>query len=142
MQLATKKILVVTGIGLGLIGVFLIYFFYNPSSTSDSTFFLSCPLRTVTGFHCPGCGSQRALHQLFNLNFVNAFRLNPFMVLSLPIILYALGLRIYNYLYETHYRVWFFYKKWFIYGYFGLALIYWVLRNLPYYPFYLLAPTE
>ncbi|MFC7356305.1 DUF2752 domain-containing protein [Jejudonia soesokkakensis] len=99
-------------------------------------------MRTITGFHCPGCGSQRALHQLFHLKFLSAFRLNPFMVLSLPIILYALGLRVYNYVNETQYRVWFFYNSWFIYGYFGIAVIYWVLRNLPYYPFYLLAPTE
>jgi hypothetical protein len=82
------------------------------------------------------------MHQLFHLNISTAFRLNPFMVLSLPIILYALGLQVYNYLYETQYRVWLFYKKWFIYGYFGVALIYWVIRNLPYYPFNLLAPTE
>lgn len=128
---------------LGLLlfsGLLSVYYFYNPSSAT--TYFLACPLKTVTGYHCPGCGSQRAIHQLLHLNIYSAFRLNPLMVLSLPLIIYALGLKVYNYIFRSQYRVGLFYSKWFIYGYFGFALLYWVLRNLPYYPFNLLAPTS
>jgi len=134
-----KKPIIVTLVLLAATGLFVVYYKFNPSQGS---IFLSCPWRLATGYHCPGCGSQRAIHQLLHLNVIAAFRLNPFMVLSLPLILYALGLRLWNYLYNTQYRIALFYKKWFIFGYFGLAILYWVLRNLPYYPFNLLAPTE
>jgi len=139
MEHSINRRIIYVLIGLLLFcGVIVIYYTYNPSSAN--TPFLSCPLKTVTGYHCPGCGSQRAIHQLLHLNFYKAFRLNPFMVASLPIIIYALGLRLYNYLFRTQYRVGLFYSKWFIFGYFGLAVLYWVLRNLPYYPFDQLAP--
>lgn len=63
------------------------------------------------------------------------------MVLSLPLIFYGLGLQVYNFIFETNFRVQLFYHKWFIYGYFGMVVLYWIVRNLPYYPFNLLAPT-
>jgi len=59
-----------------------------------------------------------------------------------PIIVYGLGIQIWNFIFETQFRFKLFYSNVFIYGYFGFALIYWVLRNLPYYPFNLLAPSE
>lgn len=64
------------------------------------------------------------------------------MVLSIPLILYGLLVTAWNYVFETQYRIKFFYSKLFIYGYFGLAVMYWVLRNISYYPFNLLAPSE
>ena len=44
----------------------------------------------VTGLECPGCGSQRAFHQLLHLNIASAFRQNPIVVLYLPYILLGL----------------------------------------------------
>lgn len=120
-------------------GLFIIYFTYNPSS---SGFFIPCPFHYFTGYNCPGCGSQRAIHQIFHGNLYGAFRLNPLMVLTLPILIYGLGITSYNFVFSTEYRFKLFYNKIFIYGYFGIAIIYWVVRNLPYYPFNLLAPTE
>lgn len=46
----------------------------------------------VTGFECPGCGSQRAFHQLLHLNIAGAFRQNPIVVLYLPYIILGLYL--------------------------------------------------
>lgn len=120
-------------------GVFFVYTIYNPSQHS---FFIPCPFNYITGYHCPGCGSQRAIHQLLHLNILNALRFNPFLVLSLPVIIYGLGIQIWNFIFETQFRFKLFYSKIFIYGYFGIAVLYWFLRNLPYYPFNLLAPTE
>ncbi len=119
-------------------GFFIIYSFYNPSQHS---FFVPCPFKFATGYHCPGCGSQRAIHQLLHFNIISAFRFNPLMVLSLPLIFYGLGTQAWNFIFETRYRVNLFYSKLFIYGYFGFVVMYWILRNLPYYPFNLLAPT-
>lgn len=36
------------------------------------------------GLRCPGCGSQRAIHELLHLHFGDAFRYNPLVILSIP----------------------------------------------------------
>ena len=48
-----------------------------------------CLFFTFTGFYCPGCGTLRALHQLFNGNVSAAFWLNPLIFLSIPFVAYA-----------------------------------------------------
>lgn len=117
-------------------GVCYLYFKFNPT---EHSFFLPCPLRYTTGLECPGCGSQRAIHQLMHGNFAIAFGLNPLLILSLPLILYGVGIKAYNYVYKTQHRFMLFYSKWFIYSYFSLVLLYWILRNIPVYPFSLLS---
>jgi hypothetical protein len=124
---------------VGLLGgLFFVFYFFNPSQHS---FFLPCPFKLITGYHCPGCGSQRAIHQLAHGNFSSAFGYNPLMVLSLPLLFYGFGIKIWNYLFATQKRAALFYSPIFIYGYFGIVLIYWILRNLPFAPFNLLAPS-
>lgn len=44
-------------------------------------------MRALTGWLCPGCGSQRAIHQALHGNFISSFYLNP---LFLPGVAYAL----------------------------------------------------
>ena len=55
----------------------------NPS---EHRVFPGCPFLTLTGYQCPGCGSQRALHQLIHGNIVQAVALN---FLLLPGLVYA-----------------------------------------------------
>lgn len=128
-----KITLIVSIIG----GIFLIYFLFNPSSHS---FFVPCPFKYLTGYHCPGCGSQRAIHQMLHGNLVSAFRLNPLLTLSLPLIFFGLGTIAWNFIYDTNLRVKLFYSNRFIYVYFGIVLVYWILRNIPFVPFNYLAP--
>ncbi|HMU06792.1 MAG TPA: DUF2752 domain-containing protein [Kaistella sp.] len=59
-----------------------------------SSFFPSCPFKSVTGLDCPGCGSQRAIHELLHLNFKKAFEYNALLVLSIP---YLLLLMVFNF---------------------------------------------
>ncbi len=139
MQPISKRILVVLGGSLSFALLLLVYFNYNPTG---HTFFLSCPFKSLTGYHCAGCGSQRAIHHLLHFRIYSAFRLNPFMVLSLPLVFYGIGTKIYNYIFQEEHRVQLFYKPWFIYGYFVIAIIYWIVRNIPHTPFSYLAPTE
>ena len=63
-----------------IIGAYL-YSQYNPE---DYILFPKCPIYTLTGYKCPGCGSQRALHNLFHGNFLTAFMYNPLMILLIP----------------------------------------------------------
>ena len=128
----SKKILIIALTSLALGGGFLLYYFNNPTNNS---LFLPCPFKLLSGYNCPGCGSQRAIHQLLHGNITSAFQLNPLMVLSLPLIMYGLGTRVYNYVFEASHRVKIFYSNIFIYSYFSVAIVYWVLRNLSIYPF-------
>ena len=120
-------------------GIFLLYYFFNPS---DHSFFLFCPFKYCTGYDCPGCGSQRAIHQLAHGNFSSAYRFNPLMVLSIPLVLYGFGIKVWNYLYSTEHRVKLFYSNFFIYTYFIIVLLFWILRNLPIEPFKHLLPSN
>jgi len=60
-----------------------LYFFIDPSK---SGYFLKCPLKTITGYECAGCGVQRAFHELLHFRFLEAFKLNPLFVISIPFI--------------------------------------------------------
>ncbi|WP_082986980.1 MULTISPECIES: DUF2752 domain-containing protein [Butyricimonas] len=69
---------------VGILGSILvggILFFVNPEY---ATLAPKCPFRWLTGWDCPACGIQRAIHQILHLNFRAAFGYNPFLVVSLP----------------------------------------------------------
>jgi Protein of unknown function (DUF2752). len=87
MDTKQRKIRVTFLIGAILIFL-LIYFLFNPQ---HSIFFPKCPFCTLTGLQCPGCGSQRAIHCLLHLDFVQAFNYNALLVMAIP----YLGLGIY-----------------------------------------------
>ena len=65
----------------------------HPGSVSPTTAVLILTAydddRYVTGLLCPGCGTLRGLHQLLHGHLAAAFRLNPVMVLSLPLLGYV-----------------------------------------------------
>ena len=50
-------------------------------------FYPICFFHKTTGLLCAGCGALRAVHQLLHGHLVTAFRFNPLVILSLPVIL-------------------------------------------------------
>lgn len=48
--------------------------------------FPACPFRSITGLLCPGCGSQRAVHELLHGNIGPAFHANAFLPISIPLL--------------------------------------------------------
>jgi len=113
----------VVGLAAALVVVF---YFLDPNRAG---FLPTCPLHTLTGLYCPGCGATRALHQLAHGHLTAAWRLNPLVVLALPLI-GGLMLRREP---VTIKPVW-------IWVLFGIIAVFGVLRNVPLYPFTLLAP--
>ena len=98
-----------------------------------------CPVHYLTGLHCPGCGSLRAVHQLLHGHLAAALGLNPLMVFSLPLLAYACvvgGFRRLGWSVLPRRRL----PAWMIWSLLGLILAYWVLRNVPVYPLTVLAP--
>jgi hypothetical protein len=62
-------------------GLVVVYSRFNPE---ESPWFPKCIFLQLTGLKCPGCGSQRAIHSLLNLDIAAAFRQNAFLILCLP----------------------------------------------------------
>ena len=56
----------------------------------DSGLMPRCPIKELTGFDCPGCGSQRMIHALLHGDFAGAWRQNPFLIVMIPVMLAAL----------------------------------------------------
>jgi len=101
--------------------------------------FPPCPLRELTGWYCPGCGSLRALHQLLHANFRAAFAFNPLAVISLPFLAYG-GASYTSFQIRGRYLPKCFVPAFWIWTLFAAILIFGIARNLPMRPFNLLAP--
>jgi hypothetical protein len=67
------------GIIGGIAALSVMLFLFDPAT---SMFFGRCPFFTITGLHCPGCGTLRALHQLLHLNISAALQMNPLTVFT------------------------------------------------------------
>jgi hypothetical protein len=78
--------------------------------------------------HCPGCGSLRAVHHLLHGDVVAAFKLNPLMVASLPVLL---ALAVFP-------RIAF--HPWTSKSALVMLVAYAILRNIPHWPWSCLAP--
>lgn len=59
----------------------VVYYFYDPSA---ARFAPRCALRVLTGYDCPGCGSQRALHAALHGHWADAWHYNPFIFFAVP----------------------------------------------------------
>lgn len=119
----------------GVFTLFLLYFF-NPSS---SYLFPPCPFHALTGLHCPGCGSLRALHNLLHGHPIKALGLNPLMILLLPFIAYESIRYFLDGILGVHLPK-IFIPAFYIWIFLGIVVSFWILRNIPFYPFVLLAP--
>ena len=62
----------------------VIYYTLDPALNQ---FFPKCPFYWLTGYKCPGCGSQRAVHYILNGEIVPAFQANPLLVSAIPYII-------------------------------------------------------
>jgi hypothetical protein len=102
-------------------------------------FFPVCPLFSLTGFACPGCGLTRGFHALFHGDLLTALDYNallPFFVLAIglgfvSLVYFALrGHRLRFKLLHPN-ALWVFFVVMIVFG---------VARNLPWYPFSILFP--
>jgi hypothetical protein len=119
------------GIWLLLIAGAIYLFVFEPGRTG---FFPVCLFRLVTGLTCPGCGTTRALHEIMHGHFLEAFMLNPLLLLALPLLLFAFvryslmvlrgGIPRKNALPAPY-----------IYALFFIVVGFWIFRNTPFYPF-------
>ena len=129
-RMADHRLFVVaTWLGLAALSIYL--FVFEPGKTG---FFPICMFRALTGFTCPGCGSTRALHQLLHGHVIEAFMLNPLLLIGLPFLFFALvrhsafvmrGITPRKNVLPAS----------LIYGLFFIILSFWIVRNTSVYPF-------
>jgi hypothetical protein len=119
----------------GLLAAVLLYML-NPSK---SGLFPPCPFHALTGWYCPGCGSLRAIHQLLHGDILAALQFNPLMVLSLPFVIYGLAAEMLKTCLNVRLPVVCLRAYW-IWAIFAVIVLYGIGRNIPYWPFILLAP--
>lgn len=102
---------------------------------------IPCPTYALTGLYCAGCGSSRALQSILHLEFYQAFRYNPLMVVLLPFFALYFGVLAVGYIRyakdivdeKLPFRV--------LYVVVVIVIAYSVVRNIPVFPFHLLQPT-
>lgn len=109
-----------------------LYYRFNPAKYS---FFPKCPFHYLTGWDCPGCGSQRAVNCLLHLDVMGALHQNLLLVTSLPFLAVHFGYRLAGIIRHKDYRWSVIYHPAtpIITGI--IAVTFWVVRNLPFYPF-------
>ncbi len=110
--------------------------YFDPEKVS---FLPVCPLLKLTGFACPGCGLTRGFHALFHGDVVTALDFNAllplygllfgyFFISLVLVVRRGRGLPI-DLL-----------RPAILWTFLGVAVVFTVLRNLPYYPFNALYP--
>lgn len=75
-----RSLVIVLAVALLLVFGF-IYYALDPS---QSGIFPRCPILELTGYKCPGCGSQRAIHALLHGDVLGAFRYNAMLLVAVP----------------------------------------------------------
>ena len=115
----------------------LLYFFID---ARHSQFFPACPFFTLTGLFCPGCGSQRAASSLLHGDLFDAANYNALLVVSTPLILYSAFISVSNIFRSTPVVQKIFYSPLFVKAFLVVVVLFGVLRNVPVYPFTMLAP--
>ena len=109
---------------IAVVVLILVYALLDPASLP----FPRCPFLMLTGFKCPGCGSQRAIHALLHGDVAEAFRYNALLLIAIPWIALCLfaesrrtrNPRLYARL-NAPLLIWLF---------LAMVLIWWVLRNI------------
>lgn len=99
-----------------------------------------CVFHSSSGFHCPGCGFQRAVHRLSKGDLLGAFRLNPLLVVLLPALVYYGLPLLWNLVRHNRYQE-IPMPTWLTSSLAVLIVLFFIARNLPWFPFTLLAPS-
>ncbi|WP_305805302.1 DUF2752 domain-containing protein [Stenotrophomonas sp. YIM B06876] len=135
MLLNTSHKLLLAGTALAVPAGVLLLWSFDPNAAGNP--FPPCMFHAFTGYYCIGCGLTRALHALLHGDLLRAFALNPLGLITLGLIplmtLSSAGWQprwlqpLMGIVMEP--------KLWLV-----LLPAYWIARNLPWFPFTLLAP--
>ena len=121
------KLLIGAAISLVLVAVVFLFYTFDPG---NMPLFPKCPFLLVTGYECPGCGSQRAVHDLLHLDVKGAFSQNALILFLIPYILLGIYLGFFNGKHRFPRLEKLFFGKWAAIIVVSGIIIYGVLRNV------------
>ena len=127
--------LLTAGCTILVCGVLALLYVFDPVT---SGVYPPCLFHKLTGLHCPGCGTGRALHHLVHGRIWEAISMNVLAIALAPIALWELiatnripANRPFRPIFTTARRVWVL---------FVAVVVFWIARNIPGPPFSYLAP--
>lgn len=123
-------------LALALVGVAALILVSVPSLAA---FKPPCFFRAISGLYCPGCGTTRAVSAVLGGDLVTAARMNPLLLLLGPMLGYVLlrdSLGVLGVLQPPARSA----GVWVPVALAVTVVLFWVLRNVPVWPFSLLAP--
>ena len=126
---------------IALMGISPVIYLHNPA---HSHFYPICLFHQLTGVNCPGCGGFRAVYQLLHGHFLLALRDNALSVIVLPILMiyYCLWTFLPDLLDLILSRMPIIVRVRCSAFLFWAVLTFWIVRNIPIYPFVLLSPMK
>ncbi|MBC8003272.1 MAG: DUF2752 domain-containing protein [Opitutaceae bacterium] len=125
---------------LGALGLVIAAFLLHRSGPSGLPWWHGCVFHQLTGLNCPGCGMTRAAYAMLHGRVGEAFRFNPLGMVLLPVASLGAGIEIVGWIRgkPLPFRLRAGVKgAWVIVA---IIIGFGILRNLPWWPFTLLAP--
>ena len=110
-------------------------YFHNPYEYP-----LPCIVYVLPGVYCPGCGAGRASDSILHGRFADAVCYNPLMTVLLPFIGLYVTVRTLDWVVTGGNHIDCRISVKFLVGVLVVIFVYGVLRNIPVFPFTLLAP--
>lgn len=75
----TTAVIALAACAITVVVVFCFFYYHFDPSRAPRCFF-----KVLTGYDCPGCGSQRAFHSLLHGDVAAAWGYNPFVFFAVP----------------------------------------------------------
>ena len=120
-----KRLLLLSFSLLAGLALSVLLYFYP---AEGHPFWPKCLFHQMTGFYCPGCGNTRALSALLHGQLRESLAKNVLFIPSCAALLVAFLCPKVAY------------NRFFAWGVAIVFILFFILRNLPWYPFVLLAP--
>ena len=120
------------GVPLALLaGALYLWRFGNP---------FPCMFRLLTGLYCPGCGAGRAAYALLHFDLLASLSFNPLFVIALPFVGWYFGAAYLKLVFGFEQLPMFRPGKNAVLAILIAVTAFWILRNIPIFPFAILAP--
>ena len=121
---------------VAMIGGAVVVWYFNPSNVN---FLPVCPLYSMTGIACPGCGLTRGFHALFHGDVLTALDYNALLPFYALIFSYFFASLVFVVFKGRGLSINIFRPK-LIWSFLAISLVFAIVRNLPVYPFSVLYP--
>ncbi|MES2923274.1 MAG: DUF2752 domain-containing protein [Verrucomicrobiota bacterium] len=127
-------------LALGLIALGVAGFLLYQWGPFGQLWLPGCLFHQLTGLNCPGCGMTRAAHATLHGRPGEAFRFNPVGMILLPLACVGVGIELLGWVRGRPLPFRLNVGSSGAWAIVWIVIGFWILRNLPWWPFTLLSP--